>query len=57
MNSANRILSLKQKHAEIEKNIAEETASPGGDDLKLNDMKRQKLTIRDEIKRLEMAES
>ena len=47
------IAELEQKHATLEKLIEEELAAPTGDDLKISQLKREKLKIKDEIIRLQ----
>ena len=44
---------LKSQHQELEKAIDAEMARPSPDDLKINQLKRQKLRIKDEIVRLD----
>ena len=44
-----RIKTLHEKHAELEANIAEEEGRPMPDTAVLQDLKRQKLAIKDEL--------
>lgn len=48
-----RIQSLKTRHAEIEHLLHEEEARPAQDKAKIQKLKKEKLTIKDEITRLE----
>lgn len=47
------IAELEQKHAKLDKSIEQELAAPTGDDLKISQLKREKLKIKDEIIRLQ----
>lgn len=49
MTTEDRIESLRQRHAELEKSIEEENLRPHPDDVKLHELKREKLRIKDEI--------
>lgn len=51
------IAELEQKHAKLEKTIEEELAAPTGDDLKISQLKREKLKLKDEIIRLQGQEA
>jgi hypothetical protein len=53
MSLLSHINELSAKHRAIEQQIQEELTHPGSDDLKISDLKRQKLRIKDEISRLE----
>ncbi len=44
--------SLSKRHQELEATIASELKSPGSDDLRIVELKRQKLKIKDEIEEL-----
>ncbi|MEZ5773520.1 MAG: DUF465 domain-containing protein [Hyphomicrobiaceae bacterium] len=46
------LLELAEKHKTLERKIQEELASPSGDDLRIVELKRQKLKLKDEITRL-----
>jgi len=48
-----RIESLRKRHAEIEEQIHLEEARAAADESKINQLKREKLTLKDEIARLE----
>ncbi len=48
-----RIESLKKRHAEIEAELHIEESRPAQDEIKINKLKREKLTLKDEIARLE----
>ncbi len=48
---------LSEKHSSLEKEIEEEMARPQADTLKISELKRQKLRIKDEIERLRDAPS
>jgi hypothetical protein len=41
------------QHQALDRRIREEVAKPSGDDLKIAEMKRQKLALKDEINRRE----
>jgi hypothetical protein len=43
---------LEQLHRALEAEIQEELAHPGSDDLKLTELKRRKLQLKDRIERL-----
>lgn len=43
---------LSEKHRALDRKIEEELARPTSDDLKVAELKRQKLRLRDEIERL-----
>ncbi len=44
---------LRDKHRSLEAEIEDELAHPSSDDLRIAELKRQKLRIKDEIARLE----
>lgn len=46
---------LKAKHAEMDVLIAEENARPHPDDIKINEYKKQKLKLKQEISEIEEA--
>lgn len=48
---------LEQLHRALEQEIQEELAHPGADDLKLAEMKRRKLHLKDRIERLRLESS
>jgi hypothetical protein len=43
---------LSEKHRALDRKIEDEMARPTADDLKIAEMKRQKLRLKDEIERL-----
>jgi len=47
---------LKQQHRALEREIQDALAHPGADDLKLAELKRRKLQLKDEIARLSQNE-
>ncbi|MFZ5792297.1 MAG: YdcH family protein [Pseudomonadota bacterium] len=49
MSTTEHVEALKAKHADLDKLIAEEEARPHPDDVRLTELKRQKLKIKDEI--------
>jgi hypothetical protein len=53
MSQQDRIEALKEKHASLERAIAEENSRPLPNDDTISDLKRQKLRIKDEIYALE----
>ncbi len=52
MNTEARIESLKSKHTSLDQAILEENQRPVPDSLRLSELKRQKLRIKDELARL-----
>jgi hypothetical protein len=48
---------LEQQHRALEREIEEALSHPGSDDLKLTELKRRKLHLKDEIARLKDAVS
>jgi hypothetical protein len=46
---------LERRHQALEKEIEKEVVQPGHDDLKLAELKRKKLQLKDEIERLRQA--
>lgn len=47
---------LSDKHRALDRKIAEELARPSSDDLKIAELKRQKLRIKDQISKLQEGE-
>jgi hypothetical protein len=45
---------LSDRHRALDRKIEEEMARPTADDLKIAELKRQKLRLRDEIERLKL---
>jgi hypothetical protein len=43
---------LERKHQALEAEIAEELTHPSSDDLKIRELKRRKLLVKDEIERI-----
>ena len=52
MNQEAHVAALTQKHAALEEVIAEENQRPNPDSLKLTELKRQKLRLKDELQQL-----
>lgn len=52
MSAIERIDSLKQKHAKLEEDLAQEMKNATSNEATLNQLKRQKLAIKDEIEKL-----
>ncbi len=52
MNAEAHVEALKEKHANLEQAIVEERQRPIPDSLRLAELKKQKLRIKDEIERL-----
>ena len=52
MGSGKHIASLQDKHAELENAIETETSRPLPDEMLIQELKRQKLRIKDEIVRM-----
>ena len=46
------LVELSEKHRSLDRKIEEELARPTADDLKIAELKRQKLRLKDEIERL-----
>ncbi len=46
------LVELSEKHRALDRKIEEEMARPTADDLKIAELKRQKLRLKDEIERL-----
>jgi hypothetical protein len=55
MSAPQHVESLRAKHASLESQIQQEEARPRPDDTLINELKRQKLRIKDEIAALERA--
>jgi hypothetical protein len=51
-----RIESLRKRHADIEEQLRIEEARPAQNELKINQLKRDKLNLKDELARLESRE-
>ena len=49
------LVELSERHRALDRKIEEELARPTADDLKIAELKRQKLRLKDEIERLKYA--
>jgi hypothetical protein len=52
MTLATHLAELSERHRTLERQIEEELARPGGDDLQISKLKKEKLKIKDEITKL-----
>jgi hypothetical protein len=52
MNRHHELADLERQHQTLEREIQSELARPGSDDLKVSELKRRKLQVKDEIERL-----
>ena len=52
MTLATHLAELSEKHRTLEQQIEEELARPGGDDLQISKLKKERLRIKDEITKL-----
>lgn len=57
MSLSSHLVELRRKHATLETRIEQEIHSPGSDDLKIAQLKREKLRLKDEIVRLSSQET
>ena len=57
MSLSSHLVELRKKHAMLEQKIEEERRNPASSDLRIAEMKRQKLRLKDEIVRLGGAET
>ena len=57
MSLSSHLVELRKKHATLEQQIEQELKSPASSDLRIAEMKRQKLRLKDEIVRLGGAET
>jgi hypothetical protein len=48
---------LQRKHSEIEREIGEALQHPSVDDLDINSLKRRKLALKDEIRKLKVGQT
>ena len=55
MTVASHVAELKKKHEHLSEMVEREQRSPGTNDLRIADLKKQKLKIKEEISRLSMA--
>lgn len=53
MSLQSHVSELSKRHRSLEKQIEAEKAHPAQDNLKLNELKRRKLQLKDEIERLQ----
>lgn len=53
MSLSSHLQELKKKHADLEAAVELEQRTPAGDDLKVAEMKREKLRLKEEITRLQ----
>jgi len=53
MTRENHLAALEQRHDALDKEIARELVHPARDELKLSEMKRRKLQLKDEIAKLQ----
>ena len=51
------LVELSEKHRQLDRKIEEEHGEPTADDLKIAELKRQKLRLKDEIERLKLKSS
>lgn len=52
MSTESHLSELERRHADLERQINEAMAHPGADQLEVNEMKRRKLRLKDEIERI-----
>ncbi len=57
MSMQSQLADLEAQHQTIEAEISDMTSHPGSDDLKIHELKRRKLQLKDEIARLRQTES
>ena len=55
--SQSHLAELEQRHRALEAELSEMQAHPAADDLKIAELKRRKLLVKDEIARLRQTES
>ena len=53
MTAEHHIVALKRRHEDLERQIEEEMRHVGFDDLRVTELKRRKLEVKDELSRLE----
>ncbi len=56
MSMQNHILELEKRHKAMDREIALQTAQPGASDLKLAELKRKKLHLKEEIEKFRAAQ-
>lgn len=52
MSMSSHLVELRRRHAALERKIETELRSPGSDDLRISELKREKLRLKDQINRL-----
>lgn len=52
MSIQSHLTELERKHRALEREIEAEQVSPGGDDLRITELKRRKLSLKEEIAKL-----
>jgi hypothetical protein len=57
MSMQSHLMELQKRHEALEQQIAEALLHPSTDDLALRELKRRKLFVKDQITRLQQAES
>jgi hypothetical protein len=57
MSMQSHLMELQKRHETLEQQIAEALLHPSTDDLALRELKRRKLFVKDQITRLQQAES
>jgi hypothetical protein len=57
MSMQSHLMELQKRHEALEQQIAEAALHPSTDDLALRELKRRKLFVKDQITRLQQAES
>ncbi len=57
MSVSSHITELRRKHAVLEQRIENELRSPGSDDLRVTELKREKLRLKDQITKLTSTET
>ncbi len=57
MSMQSHLMELQKRHEALEQQIAEALVHPSTDDLALRELKRRKLFVKDQITRLQQAES
>ena len=57
MSMQSQLADLEAQHQTIEAEINDMTSHPGSDDLKIHELKRRKLQLKDEIARLRQTDS
>jgi hypothetical protein len=55
MSMASHLSALEQKHRSLEQQLEDELSRPSADDIRIRELKRQKLKLKDEINRLRSA--